>query len=119
MKMPKGWTVQSFMEISPSKENVMDMCCQIANLYNCDITDTFFFEMFESLLALRTEGLFFDDRYSAGYHDACLLGVVNWKVAKGNEKLIALNADFDKFVEVAHTLNAPEERLEKLFPYRK
>ena len=119
MKMPKGWTVQSFMEISPSKENVMDMCCQIANLYNCDITDTFFFEMFESLLALRTEGLFFDDRYSAGYHDACLLGMVNWKIAKGNEKLIALNADFDKFVEVAHTLNAPEERLEKLFPYRK
>lgn len=119
MKMPKGWTVESFMATSPSKENVMDMCCQIANLYNCDITDTFFFEMFESLLALRTEGLFFDDRYSAGYHDACLLGVVNWKIAKGNEKLIALNADFDKFVEVAHTLNAPKERLEKLFPYRK
>ena len=119
MKMPKGWTVQSFMEISPSKENVMDMCCQIANLYNCDITDTFFFEMFESLLALRTEGLFFDDRYSAGYHDACLLGVVNWKVAKGNEKLFTLSSKFDEFVHLAGALNISAKQLEQLLPARK
>ena len=119
MKMPKGWTVQSFMETSPSRENVLDMCCQVANLYNCDVTDTFFFEMFESLLLLRKEDLFFDDTYTTGYHDACLLGLVNWKVIKGNEDAAELARKFDEFVVLAKDLGITSEQLEQLLPYRK
>lgn len=119
MQMPKGWTVQSFMETSPSRENVLDMCCQVANLYNCDVTDTFFFEMFESLLLLRKEDLFFDDTYTTGYHDACLLGLVNWKVIKGNEDAAELARKFDEFVVLAKDLGITSEQLEQLLPYRK
>ena len=107
-----------FMANNPSREEVLETCCAFANGNCLEITDTYIWAMFETLLDLRVEE-FFNDTYSLGYLGAEVFGQRNWKVVKGNGKLFTLSSKFDEFVHLAGALNISAKQLEQLLPARK
>lgn len=108
----------SFMAQQPTREMVLETCCAFANGNCLEITDSYIWTMFETLLDLRVEE-FFNDTYSLGYLSAEVFGQRNWKVAKGNGKLFTLSSKFDEFVHLAGDLGISAKQLEQLLPARK
>ena len=112
------FNLQVFMANNPSRDEVLETCCTFANGNCLEITDSYIWAMFETLLDLRVEE-FFNDTYSLGYLSAEVFGQRNWKVAKGNGKLFTLSSKFDEFVHLAGDLNISAKQLEQLLPARK
>ena len=112
------FNLQAFMANNPSREEVLETCCAFANGNCLEITDTYIWTMFETLLDLRVEE-FFNDTYSLGYLSAEVFGQRNWKVVKGNGKLFTLSSKFDEFVHLAGGLGISAKQLEQLLPARK
>ena len=112
------FNLQVFMANNPSREEVLETCCAFANGNCLEITDTYIWTMFETLLDLRVEE-FFNDTYSLGYLSAEVFGQRNWKVVKGNGKLFTLSSKFDEFVHLAGDLGISAKQLEQLLPARK
>ena len=112
------FNLQVFMANNPSREEVLETCCTFANGNCLEITDSYIWTMFETLLDLRVEE-FFNDTYSLGYLGAEVFGQRNWKVAKGNGKLFTLSSKFDEFVHLAGALGISAKQLEQLLPARK
>ena len=112
------FNLQAFMANNPSREEVLETCCAFANGNCLEITDTYIWTTFETLLDLRVEE-FFNDTYSLGYLSAEVFGQRNWKVAKGNGKLFTLSSKFDEFIHLAGDLGISAKQLEQLLPARK
>ena len=112
------FNLQAFMANNPSREEVLETCCAFANGNCLEITDSYIWTMFETLLDLRVEE-FFNDTYSLGYLSAEVFGQRNWKVAKGNGKLFTLSSKFDEFVHLAGDLGISAKQLEQLLPAHK
>ena len=112
------FNLQVFMANNPSRDEVLETCCTFANGNCLEITDSYIWAMFETLLDLRVEE-FFNDTYSLGYLSAEVFGQRNWKVAKGNGKLFTLSSKFDEFVHLAGDLGISAKQLEQLLPARK
>ena len=112
------FNLQAFMANNPSREEVLETCCAFANGNCLEITDSYIWTMFETLLDLRVEE-FFNDTYSLGYLSAEVFGQRNWKVVKGNGKLFTLSSKFDEFVHLAGDLGISAKQLEQLLPARK
>ena len=112
------FNLQVFMANNPSREEVLETCCAFANGNCLEITDSYIWTMFETLLDLRVEE-FFNDTYSLGYLSAEVFGQRNWKVVKGNGKLFTLSSKFDEFVHLAGDLGISAKQLEQLLPARK
>ena len=112
------FNLQVFMANNPSREEVLETCCAFANGNCLEITDSYIWAMFETLLDLRVEE-FFNDTYSLGYLSAEVFGQRNWKVVKGNGKLFTLSSKFDEFVHLAGDLGISAKQLEQLLPARK
>ena len=112
------FNLQAFMANNPSREEVLETCCAFANGNCLEITDSYIWAIFETLLDLRVEE-FFNDTYSLGYLSAEVFGQRNWKVVKGNGKLFTLSSKFDEFVHLAGDLGISAKQLEQLLPARK
>ena len=112
------FNLQAFMANNPSREEVLETCCAFANGNCLEITDSYIWTMFETMLDLRLEE-FFNDTYSLGYLGAEVFGQRNWKVVKGNEGALDRAEKFDAFVVLAGDLGISAKQLEQLLPARK